>query len=86
MLATGLMPLTVIPAKAGIQRLAAVRPRKSERHWIPAFAGMTGMKGFRKHPPLTPALSSLLKAAAIHGRSPRAPEGRGRKQRRRVHV
>ena len=37
-----------------------------------------GRKAYGKHPPLTPALSSLLKAAAIHGRSPRAPEGRGR--------
>src|SRR6185437_3415787 len=33
-------------------------------------------KGWREHPPLTPALSSLLKAASIHGRSPRAPKGR----------
>nr|WP_255436686.1 SNF2-related protein [Rhodanobacter sp. PCA2] len=31
----------------------------------------------RKPRPLTSILSSLLKAAAIHGRSPRAPEGRG---------
>ncbi|MFD0326297.1 hypothetical protein [Lysobacter gummosus] len=32
------LPPTVIPAKAGIQRLQAF---SHERHWIPAFAGMT---------------------------------------------
>ncbi|WP_267224985.1 ATP-dependent RNA helicase HrpA [Dyella silvae] len=36
-------------------------------------------KPFREHPPLTPTLSSLPKDGAIHGPSPRAPEGRGSK-------
>ncbi|MFD0326741.1 hypothetical protein [Lysobacter gummosus] len=31
----------VIPAKAGIQRLQAF---SHERHWIPAFAGMTSKR------------------------------------------
>jgi len=34
-------------------------------------------KHIRKPRPLTSILSSLLKTAAIHGRSPRAPKGRG---------
>jgi hypothetical protein len=33
------MPLLVIPAKAGIQLLPFALKIK---HWIPAFAGMTG--------------------------------------------
>jgi hypothetical protein len=33
--------LTVIPAKAGIQRLFAFALPNTQRHWIPAFAGMT---------------------------------------------
>ena len=63
MLAEAFNPLTVIPAQAGIQG----RSRHIEPHgyWIPAYAGMTRMKGRREPPPLTPALS---------------PEGRGRKQ------
>ncbi|MFD0322152.1 hypothetical protein [Lysobacter gummosus] len=35
------LPPTVIPANAGIQRLQAF---SHERHWIPAFAGMTSKK------------------------------------------
>jgi len=36
--------ITVIPAKAGIQRLSWQQARSSQKqsHWIPAFAGMTG--------------------------------------------
>ncbi len=40
-LAEKLIALTVIPAKAGIQRLSAMRPEMNESHWIPAYAGMT---------------------------------------------
>ncbi len=45
-------------------------------HWVRSYRDR---RGFGEHPPLTPALSSLLKAAAIHGRSLRAPEGRAGK-------
>lgn len=34
---------TVTPAKAGVQRLSLIR----QRHWIPAFAGMTTLTVMR---------------------------------------
>ncbi|AIF49188.1 hypothetical protein HY57_19030 [Dyella japonica A8] len=39
------LPLTVIPAKAGIQCLSLFPRLTAESRWIPAFAGMTGRKG-----------------------------------------
>jgi len=41
------------------------------------LAGEDSDGGSARDWPLTPTLSPLLKTAAIHGRSPRAPEGRG---------
>ena len=57
---------------AGARKLFASKPATGQRP--------------REHPPLTPTLSSLLRAAAIHGRSPRAPEGRGSEHRHGAHV
>jgi hypothetical protein len=43
------LPLLVIPAKAGIQRLCFSFPSQDQSHWIPAFAGMTSKKIKRRH-------------------------------------
>jgi len=74
-------------AKSQKPKAKSQKPKaKSQSHWTPAFAGVTAKERrgearlFTPHPsPLTPHPnpSSLLKAAAIHGRSPRSPEGRG---------
>jgi len=51
-------------------------PRASKERAV-AVSNKRDRHGSREHPPLTPALSSLPKDGAIHGPSPRAPEGRG---------
>jgi hypothetical protein len=37
------MTYAVIPAKAGIQTMFPSGERSPRLHWIPAFAGMTGV-------------------------------------------
>ena len=57
---------TVIPAKAGIQR-------RSERHWVPAFAGTTinGRVSSRIDQPVTAPLLAVLTNFIYFASNPR---------------
>ncbi|EIL91901.1 hypothetical protein UU5_13938 [Rhodanobacter sp. 115] len=53
--------------------------RRADEGWVLAEMMIEACfdHGHSQEWPLTPALSSLLKAGAIHGASPRTPKGRG---------